>query len=90
MFPVDEAAQQKRLIEVLDFYFKDNVKSWQLMPDGTYHRIDNAGRRKFRAQETLCQRATDAEKNAERGGPEELRPQKPRGDASPPTARLSP
>jgi polyphosphate kinase len=80
LFPIEEAANKKRLIEVLDVYFKDNVKSWILLSDGSYARQDTTGKRKFRAQEALCQRAIDTEKNAERAGPKELRPQKPRAE----------
>jgi polyphosphate kinase len=32
---------KKDLIEALKMYFKDNVKSWKLAPDGSYQKIDS-------------------------------------------------
>jgi polyphosphate kinase len=80
LFPIDEPANKKRLIETLDMYFRDNMKSWILLPDGTYVRVDPAGKRKFRVQEALCQRAIEDEEAARRSIPKELKPQKPQGE----------
>jgi polyphosphate kinase len=77
MFPVDDAFCKKRLIETLDAYFRDTVKSWILLPDGSYARTETAGRRRFRAQEALCQRALEEEHGIYKVAPKELKPQRP-------------
>ena len=78
MFPVEDAANKKRLLETLEFYFRDNVKAWSLQPDGTYNRVEPGNRKKFRAQEALCQKAAEEEKTVLKTMPKELKPQKPR------------
>jgi len=78
LFPIEETHNRKRLIDLLDVYFRDNVKAWALQPDGRYTRIDAAGKKKFRAQEHLMQKAADDEKNVRKRLPMELKPQKPR------------
>jgi len=82
LFPVEDAAGKKKLVETLDFYFRDNVKSWTLREDGSYVRSEAAGRRKFRAQEALCQRAVEEEEAATKSAPRELKPQRPQGEPS--------
>lgn len=59
LFPISDAALRRRLIDVLDTFFADNVKVRRLLPDGTYHRPVRKGRR-VRAQEKLHQDAVDA------------------------------
>lgn len=78
LFPIDDPAGKKRLMEALDLYFRDNVKSWALQPDGSYERIDPGNHKKVRAQEFLCQRAIEEEKNIDKAIPADLKPQKPR------------
>jgi polyphosphate kinase len=78
LFPIEDASNRKRVIETLDLYFKDNVKSWQLGPDGHYTRIDAAGRKKVHAQDALCQRAAEDEEHLRKSLPRELKPQKPK------------
>jgi polyphosphate kinase len=39
MVPVEDAALRARLIEMLAVSVGDNVKSWRLLPDGTYTRV---------------------------------------------------
>jgi polyphosphate kinase len=77
MFPVGDAAGKKRLMETLDLYFRDTVKSWVLLPDGSYTRTDPGSRRRLRAQEALCQRAQEEEQNVFKAAPKELKPQRP-------------
>jgi len=64
LVPVLDARLRRRLIEMLRVYFADNVKAWQLLPDGTYRRVERKGR-PIRAQEVLYQQAVDAAKAAE-------------------------
>jgi polyphosphate kinase len=77
LFPVESPAQKKRLIETLDLYFRDNVKSWVLLPDGSYARSESGGRKRVRAQEALCEWAEEEERAAYKAAPKELKPQRP-------------
>lgn len=52
MFPIDNEALKKQLIELLHIYWKDNKKSWQLQTDGSYRRLQPLdGEEPFSAQE---------------------------------------
>jgi len=83
LFPIEEAANKKRLLEALEFYFRDNVKAWSLQADGTYARVESGNRKKFRAQEALCQKASEEEQAVFKTMPKELKPQKPRIESAP-------
>src|SRR5207245_11093553 len=51
LFPVTEAEPRRKVLEVLDAMFLDNVKARRLMPDGTYKRKRPVkGEEPFRAQ----------------------------------------
>jgi polyphosphate kinase len=78
LFPIEDAACKHTLTETLDVYFRDNAKAWALQPDGRYKRVEPGNRRRFRAQEALCQRAIEQERSAAKSMPTELRPQKPK------------
>ena len=78
LFPVEGAAHRQELMDVLDFYFRDNVKAWALQADGSWQRIEAGKSKKIRAQETLCERAQAIEQNFLKALPNELKPQKPR------------
>ncbi len=77
IFPIDDKENKKALIDVLRLYFRDNTNAWRLGPDGTYERLSPEGKRRVRAQETLCQQAEEAENQARKSPPQELRPQRP-------------
>ena len=49
LFPVDDADLRRRLIDMLNTFFADNVKARRLLPDGTYEPVERAGPR-VRAQ----------------------------------------
>ncbi|MBL8892031.1 MAG: polyphosphate kinase 1 [Planctomycetaceae bacterium] len=36
LVPIEDESCRRRLLEVLDYYFQDNVKAKRLMPDGSY------------------------------------------------------
>jgi polyphosphate kinase len=59
LFPIRAAAIKGRLINILKTFFADNVKAWQLLPDGTYKRMSHHGK-KIRAQEKFYQDAVNA------------------------------
>jgi polyphosphate kinase len=66
LVPVEDAVLKDRLLLTLKTYFKDNVKSRRLLPDGRYERIAPTGKHPaLRAQETLYRRACDAVRRAE-------------------------
>ena len=64
MFPVSDPKLRRRLIDMLKIYFNDNVKAAQLLPDGTYEKVQRRGR-KTRAQEILYQKVVEAARVAD-------------------------
>ena len=78
LFPVEDTAHKHELMEVLDIYFRDNTKAWELQSSGTYRRLEAGKSKKVRAQEVLCERAQAAEDSVFKAMPKELKPQKPR------------
>ncbi len=64
LFPIVVPAQRRRLVEILNTYFADNVKARRLASDGTYHPVTGKGRR-VRAQEKLYREAVEAVRLAE-------------------------
>ena len=50
LFPVVDPNHRRRLIEILETFFADNVKAQELLPDGTYQPVPRKGK-KVRAQE---------------------------------------
>jgi polyphosphate kinase len=54
LVPIEDPTSQRRLISILDTYFRDNQNAWELQPDGTYVRLSpGADQSKFRAQRVL-------------------------------------
>ncbi len=64
------------MIELLKLYFRDNIKSWKLLPDGTYSKIP-ANEKPFRVQEFLIKKFAETESGSQKSFPE-LKPQKPK------------
>ncbi len=67
LFPVTDPRLRRRTLSILRTCFADNVKSWRLLPDGTYERIAARGRR-VRAQETFYGEAVAAVQEADQAG----------------------
>jgi polyphosphate kinase len=59
LFPVDDANLRRRLIEILNTCFADNVKARRLLSDGTYQPVERDGPR-LRAQSVFYKSAVDA------------------------------
>jgi polyphosphate kinase len=59
LFPIRYTAIKARLMDILNTLFADNVKAWQLLPDGTYKHMPARGK-KIRAQEKFYQDAVAA------------------------------
>jgi polyphosphate kinase len=72
LFPVLAPPLKARLTRMLETCFADNVKAWQLRPDGTYQRAKASGAR-VRAQEAIYQALSDA-RRAEAAEAARLRP----------------
>jgi polyphosphate kinase len=66
LVPVEETTSRRRLIEILDTYFRDNQNAWQLNPDNTYSRVQAEDTQaKVRSQRVLFQSAVQAVQQAE-------------------------
>lgn len=66
MVPVEEPTIQRRLIRMLDAFFRDNTQSSLILPDGTSERLPRAkGVKAFRAQEHFYSEAKRAAKARE-------------------------
>ena len=76
LFPLDDKETRKDASEILQQYFKDNEKAWQLASDGTYRRVSSEGKKKFRAQQHFCQKAREQEKTLSKALPREIKPRK--------------
>jgi polyphosphate kinase len=66
--PVDDSNAKARLMHVLDLCFKDTVNSWQLLPDGTWHRLlDKRGiKKEFNCHAALYDEACEKSDKAKR------------------------
>jgi polyphosphate kinase len=66
MIPIEEPVSKRRLVKLLEAYFRDNTQSSRLLPDGTSERITRAkGEKSFRVQEYFYQNARKAAKARE-------------------------
>lgn len=72
LFPVTDATLRRRLVDILETCFNDNVKAHRLLLDGTYKRIAAKGPR-VRAQESFYKDAVEAVRAAEQS-PTQFRP----------------
>ncbi len=60
LVPILDDDCRKRLIRIMDSYFRDNTNAWQLGPDGKYERRQTSSATRHRSQEHLYQAAVDA------------------------------
>jgi polyphosphate kinase len=67
LVPVEDAEYRRRLIDILNAYFDDNVKAHRLQPDGKYKRAKATSRKKpYRSQQVLYEEACRLVKQSER------------------------
>jgi polyphosphate kinase len=59
LFPVLDNRLKARVLDIMQTFFKDNVQTWRLLPNGRYERISQPGR-KIRAQEKFYMDAVKA------------------------------
>jgi len=60
LFPVEDNALKKEVIDILDIQLRDNAKARVLQPDGTYLRLNNSGKNRLCAQSYFCKEAIAA------------------------------
>ncbi len=66
LVPVEDMSGRRRLINLLESYFRDNQNSWQLQPDGSYLRREpDDGHAPFRSQEAMHRLAVETLKQTE-------------------------
>ena len=65
LFPIKDPTVHKRLVDILNTCFQDNVKAWELLPDGKYLRVSRKGKA-VRAQERFYQDTAAVARSAER------------------------
>ena len=53
LVPVEDPECRERLIQILETYFRDNVKASRLEPDGTYTHLEPGDDEPYRSQERL-------------------------------------
>jgi polyphosphate kinase len=58
LVPIEDTPARRRLISVLETYFRDTAKARRLLPDGSYERIKPRGRRKGQASQEMLYRET--------------------------------
>ncbi|MCA9081069.1 MAG: RNA degradosome polyphosphate kinase, partial [Planctomycetaceae bacterium] len=77
LVPVDDPAARRRLMQILDTCFADNVASSKLLPDGQYERIKSGGNPPLRSQEELYRTARLAVKSDQRRQRTRFEPHRP-------------
>ena len=66
MIPIEQKIIKRRLIRILEAFFKDNQNAYRILPDGTSQKINPAkGEKPFRAQEHFLQQSRRAAKARE-------------------------
>jgi polyphosphate kinase len=66
LVPVEDLSSRRRLIEILDTYFRDNQNSWRLDQDDSFHRVTpDSTAAKVRSQRVIYQSVIDSVAQAE-------------------------
>ena len=65
MFPIEKPALQEKIMHILEYQLKDNVKAHILFPDGTYQKADRQDTEGFNSQLMFCEEAKRAAKKKE-------------------------
>ena len=55
-FPIESAKLRQRVLEDLELYLKDNTNAWELLPDGTYQKVEADGGTRLAAQAQLVEK----------------------------------
>ena len=65
LFPVDRPELKEKLLKILQYQLKDNVKAAQLQSDGSYAKPSRRGKTAFASQEVFCRDAIEETKTLE-------------------------
>ncbi|MBD5454329.1 MAG: RNA degradosome polyphosphate kinase [Lachnospiraceae bacterium] len=68
MFPIEKPALQEKIMHILEYQLKDNVKAHILFSDGTYRKADRQDAEGFNSQLMFCEEAKKAAKKREEVG----------------------
>ena len=79
LVPVEATHARQRMGHILETCFADNIKARQLLPDGTYQRVEPTGKKKIRSQEVFYRRAVETARAAEKADSNAFQPQLPGG-----------
>lgn len=55
-FPIESAKLRQRVTEDLELYLADNTNAWELLPDGTYMKVEPEGDEQVSTQMQLVAR----------------------------------
>ena len=81
LVPVRDRRCSRKLLDILNVYFDDNVKAQRLLPDGSHEPVKVAGRRKrVRSQEALYDRVCESVKKRSKRCPVSFNPHRPTAD----------
>ncbi|MEG2327018.1 MAG: polyphosphate kinase 1, partial [Akkermansia sp.] len=81
MVPIRQPKLARRLANILDACFKDNVQAYEILPDGTSSPVKRSrGQKAFRIQLSLTKDAKRLAKDKERERLQMLEPHKPHAD----------
>jgi polyphosphate kinase len=58
-FPIEAARLRKRLMQELEYYLEDNTNAWELLPDGTYQKVEQGDRPAVAAQSILMEKLVE-------------------------------
>ncbi|MCA9163761.1 MAG: polyphosphate kinase 1, partial [Planctomycetales bacterium] len=81
--PVEDTACRRKLIGILDTYFRDNTRARRLLPDGGYEMLmPKKNQPPFRSQEALYQQACEAVRQARQSQRTTFQPHRADGQES--------
>lgn len=66
MVPILDRVIRRRMVRILERFFRDNTQAWTILPDGTSRRLATpSARKRFRAQEYFYRQAAQAAEDQE-------------------------
>ena len=65
LFPVDRTELKEKLLKILQYQLRDNLKAAELQPDGSYVKPSRRGKTAFASQEVFCREAIEETKALE-------------------------
>ncbi len=77
LVPIETTSARRRLISILDTYFRDTAKASTLQPDGSYSRVKAGRRKRVSSQQLLYEEACQAVQQAQQSGATVFEPHRP-------------